>query len=270
MSQSPVGACLAFVKNSIPIQLLNAALDPKKDHTTIDKKITDVIINGVVLQEINLVSGKRKIITLDDNWRLPINDPDAYSIFGSGIGASVYKIPPEARERRDINQVIGFTEDLTNVYSGSLYPAVGGSGNTTSAMMGSMLNSYTHAKDAVLPTLSSPQGSNLIHIFPQLLVSGTAITVLLEYDRDFNNMNVSAIKALRNLVLVATKRYIVNTLDVLVDEAQVSAGMEIGAIRRYIDKYSQDIESYDDYFLRCKGALLWDPTMLDKEISYRL
>ena len=57
---------------------------------------------------------------------------------------------------------------------------------------------------------------------------------------------------------------------VKVDEFYASAGMEIGVVRTIIDEYNEDAKNYDDLLIRCKGAMMYDPSMLDREIYWRV
>lgn len=271
MGQSPIGACLNYVMANIPREVLNIAFDPETFHTTLDKQIASLVINNIVLPDVNLLGGKRRLVTMNDDWKMNIPDPDAYSVFGTGLGSSFYKVPPEAREHRDITQVIGIDDSMTNVYAGDIMPlnGVGTAGNNVPAMMSNMMNSYTHAQDSIMPTVV-PAGTNIIKFTPQILVSGVTVAVLIAYDRDFGNMQISAIYALRNLVLAAVKRYIANTLCVKVDEFFASSGMEIGIVKTLIDRYQDEGQQYDELLITAKGAMKYDPSRLDQEIYYRL
>lgn len=271
MQQSPIDACLAYIRGEIYPEVLDIAFNPVQNQTTVEEQITEKVIRGMVLQDINLIGGRRKTIFMDEAWRENIPDANTSSSLGTGVGSSFYKIPASAREGRDITQVIGICYDQVNGYGGDVFPLSAGmsGGTTTSTALGAMLNSYTRAHDTVMP-IAAKGGTNIIKFTPKMFIEGVPVAVLLSFDPDFNNMQISAIKALRNLVLCAAKRYIARFMRVKVDEFYASAGMEIGVVRTIIDEYNEDAKNYDDLLIRCKGAMMYDPSMLDREIYWRV
>lgn len=271
MEQSPIDACLAYIRSEVSPEILELVFNPVQNHTTVEELITENIIRGIVLQDVNLLGGRRKIITMQETWKLDVPDTNDFANFGTGIGASFYRVPEHVREGRDITQVIGISNDLANIYAGDTLPVAAGMGGGTrvSSALTNMLNSYTRSRDSVMPQ-ATKAGANIVKFFPKMIVSGVAVAVLLSFDPDFNNMQTSAIKALRNLVLCATKRYISRFMRVKVDEFYAAAGMEIGVVRTIIDEYTEDSKEYDNLLIRCKGAMMYDMSMLDKEIYYRI
>ena len=269
MEQSPIDSCLAYIRGEMFPEILDLVFNPTENHTAVEDQITEKVIRGIVLQDINLIGGRRKIITMQEDWRLDVPDTDNFANFGTGIGASFYRIPPKDREGRDISQVIGISNDLANIYSGDMLPVAAGmgGGTTVATALTNMLNSRTYSRDSIMPQ-ATKAGTNVVKFFPKMIVSGVAIAVLLSFDPDFNNMQLSAIKALRNLVLCATKRYVARFMRIKVDEFYAAAGMEIGVVRTIIDEYTEDSKEYDALLLRCKGAMMYDRSMLDKLIYY--
>ena len=271
MQQSPVDNCLAYIHSEMYPEILKLVFNPVENHSTVEGMITEKVIHGMVLQDINAIGGRRKTIFMDAQWKMDIPDAATSSSVGTGVGSTFYLVPAAARENQDISQVIGIDNSVISNYAGNVYPVSAGfnSGTTVSSGLMNMLNSYTRSHDSITP-LASKGGTNIIKFTPKMFVTGIPVAVLLSYDPDFNNMQVSAMKALRNLVLCATKRYVARFMRIKVDEFWALAGMEIGAMKEIVAEYSDESKAYDELLIRCKGAMNYDPAQLDREIMYRV
>ena len=221
--------------------------------------------------ETNLVGGRRKDIFILSQWELDMPFEQSAPVIGSGIQRSYYKIPPEAREGKNIVTVIGVEADQYSGIPGSSAMRGGGMayGVTAQSELMAMLNSHTNAQSIIYPKLSL-QGNNIICIQPKQIIEGMAISVMLEYDSYFINMNVSGKKALADFALCCTKQYIATELRVKVDETQVVAGMEIGVIRDIVNEYVQASENYAELLNRLKGSMHADTTTLSKLIAFAM
>lgn len=270
MPQSTLTYILSHIINSIPPQILDMAFRPTQFNTTVEQRILKEVIEGPVLLDTNLIGGLRRDLYIDQAWELGLPYAESMGIVGPGVQSSFYKIPPEWREHRNIASVIGVsnslnaTQDLNGMYNGS-----GGFGNNATGMLSQLLNTRTMAS---YPPASLVElvGTNVISFTPRQMISGTAVTVMLEYDSEFLNMGKSAIWAMRDFCLCATMRYIAVNLRVPVDETQIVAGMEIGVIKDIIVEYTQKAEEYKDLLIKVKGAQHFNQKTLTKLIYYSI
>lgn len=271
MPSATMAYVLSNITQNIPAELLGLAFKPQQFNTTVEQRIIAQIVEGPILLDTNLVGGKRRELYLRSNWLLDLDQEEGIMSLGGAIQGAFYKVPAEAREDRNISSVIGITSSLAGSAHGSGYTTngAGGFGNTLNAMTSQMLNSRTFAQYPVMPN-ASLEGTNIIRLFPKQLVSDVVVTVMLEYDSEFINLEPSAIFALSDLCLCATKRYIANTLRVSVDETEVVAGMEIGIIKQLIEEYAQDGKEYDTKLMKFKGAAHFDKRSLGRMIYHAL
>lgn len=262
---------LSHVTQNIPPELLTLAFKPSKYNTTVEQRIIAEIIEGPVILDTNLVGGKRRDLFLRPEWKMDLDPSTSGQILGTGVESSYYLVPPEAREHRNITSVIGLTPFLTSTLPGSGIHSNNnaGYGNTATGMLSEMLNSRTFAAYPTPPQVVL-EGTNIIRFYPEQLVEGIPVTVMLEYDADFLNLNQSAIVALQRLVLCATQRYIGNVLRVSIDETEVVAGMEIGVMKDLVIDYAQKGEQYHDLLMRFKGAMHYDRRNLSRLIYQAL
>jgi hypothetical protein len=258
---------LSYILSNIPAQMLDLAFKPRQFRSTVEQRIISQVIETQVLLDINLVGGKRKTIVISSNWAMPLDHVESYSIIGAGMEGSYYMIPPEARENRNISSVLG----VSAFAGGAMYGAgmnLNGQNNGLNAMglLNEMVGTHTMRNTAVMPEITL-HGTNIIRFYPELLVDGLSISVMLEHDAEFTNMETSGIFALRNLCLCAVQRYIANNLIVPVDETEIVAGMEIGVIKTLVMEYKQEAEKYQELLIKLKGAMHAD-TQSIRRIMY--
>ena len=271
MPQATMTYVLSHIRQEIPKEILELAFEPRRYNTSIEQRIVAEVIEGPILLEANLLGGKRREIFMQQSWEMPLDYDRIEDLLGDGIQGSFYEIPPEARENRNIASVIGPATYINSSLPGASvnYNGQGGFGNTASAMMSTMLNTRTFGQYPIMPQVTL-EGSNIVRFYPRQVVDGTAISVLLEYDAEFLNVERSAIWAIRNVVLAATKRYIATKLLVKIDETEVVAGMEIGIIKELVNKYAEEGQQYDSLLIKLKGAMSYDSRTRSRIISFGL
>lgn len=272
MPQSAMTYVLSEITQTIPRELLELAFKPQKFQTTLEQRIVSQIIEGPILLNTNLVGGKRREIYLRSEWLQDMEPEGGWSSLGTGTQGAYYRVPPEAREGRNLSSVIGITSSLSGSSYGTGYTSngSGGFGNTLNALTSEMVNSRTLAQYPIQPR-ATLEGTNIICLFPRFLTTDVAVTVLLEYDSEFINLERSGIIALIDLCVCATKRYIANQLLVSVDETEVVAGMEIGVIKELINKYEEEGNLFREKLIRFKGsAHVGDKRSLQRQIFHAL
>lgn len=267
MSQSTMTYILSYIMQNIPREILDLAFKPTQFNTSIEARIISEVIEGPVLLDSNLVGGRRREIFLNQSWMLDLNSIQQVGLVGTGVQGSYYKVPPEAREYRNISSVIGIVNSMTSSLPGSSmnFNGAGSFGNTASGMLSQMVNTRTFGMFPIIPQ-ATLEGTNIIMFFPQQVVEGAAVSVMLENDSEFLNMSPSGIMAMRKFCLCAVQRYIANKLRVSIDESQIVGGMEIGVVKDLVNEYAQKAESYEELLIKVKGAAMYDRKSLTKII----
>lgn len=270
MAEATMTYILSHIKQNIPPELLALAFKPRKYASTVEQRIIAEVIEGPILLDTNLVGGKRRDIFIKPNWKMTLNSSDG-DMLGTGVESSYYFIPPEARENRNISSVIGLTPFLTSSLPGAGVNSNNDAsyGNTATGMLSEMLNSRTFAGYPTPPQITL-EGTNIIRFYPEQLVDGLPVTVMLEYDSEFLNMNQSAIFAMQRLCLCAVQRYIATQLRVSIDETEVVAGMEIGVIKEMVVDYAQKAEQYQELLVKLKGAMHYERRSASRIIYHAL
>lgn len=249
---------LKDVYNNIPIEILEAAFYPQdKDQPLIkslDDYIMEEIIEGRVLDDCNIGSGKPKEIELRRQYLIPYKYGNSSLHLNSEIGnEGVYCIPPEARENRNITEMVKLK------YPSYMMPFVPYEGSGLGNKTKDLIYSHTYKNLESLPIPIS-LGNNMLRLDPPQLYTGNLILVCyLEYDKYFTNLNNDAIKPIANLTVCATKAYIYNKLYIKMNRAQVLGGHEIGAFREIIERYEGENDRYDELLLEARGGMTLDP-----------
>lgn len=269
MAQATMTYVLSHITQNIPGEILELAFKPRQYQTSVENRIISEVIEGPVLLDSNLVGGKRTNIFVSAGWKMNLASDPGAAFLAPGLQGAFYKIPPEAREFRNISSVIGVNNSSSSSYPGTNYNGNGSFGNTAEGMLAQMVNTRTFGMTPRSPQITL-EGTNVIKIYPEQLIDGTVITVMLEHDSDFINVSNSVIVALRNFCLCATQRYIANKLRVSIDDTEIVAGMEIGVVKEIVNDYLQKAEEYQNLLIRLKGAMTYSTESLSRLIYHAL
>lgn len=259
---SAIENALRMVYANIPREILEVAFRPKDYQQSLDQRIKDVIVSGRVLPDCNVNAGTIKRIPLAGYMvENTLPDPGWASVVDPSAG-SLYRIPAQARENRDIVGVIdiSFPFDYTGYNSGQ--PGFSGGGNTLVGLAGAALDSHTHNNACLTPT-PTLLANNMVLITPfSNFLSDWILVCRLGYDDEFTNIPRSVITPLSKLVLTATKAYIWTNLTIRIDQAALSGGQELGQFKTIVDSYQQAQEQYDNDFMKVRGSTMYDPAAL--------
>lgn len=251
--------CLRLVYASIPLEILEVAFRPRDYQVSLDARIKDVIISGRVLPDCNVNAGKIKRIPLYAcmvEYTLP--DP-GYNSVTNPSASSLYRVPPQARENRDIVGIIdlSFPYDYTG-YNGA-QQGFCNNGNSLSGLAGAVLDSHTHQNACLTPNpILMP--NNMVLINPtNAFLSDWTLVCRLGYDEEFTSLSRSSVLALGRLVLTATKAYIWTNLTIRIDQAVLSGGQELGQFKNIVDEYRSSHDQYKDDLTKFNASALFDP-----------
>lgn len=249
------------IYNTIPMPILEAAFRPRDYQVSLDARIKDVIISGRVLSDCNINAGKIKRIALSTcKIENVLPDPEFNSILSPTPG-TLYRVPQEVRENRDIVGVI----DISYLYDytgfNDLSPGFGANGNTVRSLAAAMLNSHTHRNACLTPT-PTLMSNNMILITPtNSFLTDWCLVCRLGYDEEFTGLHNAAILPLSNLITTATKAYIWVNLVIRIDQAELSAGQELGQFKPIVDSYRDAVDNYREELKKFSASQLFDPAV---------
>lgn len=262
---------LSYVYANIPKYILERAFKPKENRTTIDTRIIEEVINARIQPDTNLIAGRRTTIQLDNGWVYHSDMPDMSEITGTAYQASYYRIPPFARENRDISSV----EALDDYYNSALplnnesLGTVSNIGNTLTGLASAAVTTRTLKDVPIMPQITL-NGSNVLRVYPDTFSDGLIVNVWLSYDEEFTNANTDIIYWLRELTLNAVKTYIWTHLVIDIDAAEIQAGSNLGVFKDIISEYKDAAGEYHQLLMNIRGAQLMDSRTFPEFIRMQL
>ena len=137
-------SALNRIMSVIPQEVLMAAFTPWDSDMTLDAAILKKVLLSRVRDDISVRGGKILKIMLNLDWCEYTSSPSPYALGISG-SYSTYRIPPEARENRDISCVLSvrFPYTISTSTSGSFYNSAALKGNNLQGLACAALQSQT-------------------------------------------------------------------------------------------------------------------------------
>lgn len=277
MAESALSILLGQVHRMIPKQLLQAAfgqggVNGWNTTDSVDKVIKREVWTNT-LRDVNLVSGKYKLIILNRAWKLPLQHEVDSNYYGMGYYTGVYRIPPHARDFGPITAVecvqnrAGYTQAANANYgNGGSYTSMG---NTATGLAAASLASRTLTPYNNNPTVVRLDNET-IKVSPDdmLFSSDLQLHCLVGFDQELTNMDVSLIEAIRKLFLCDVKIYIYNNLDIPINETEVTAGSDISRFKDRVMEYADQMGEREELLNNVKGAKYYDPEILQRFHNY--
>lgn len=246
--------------NAIDIALrhIHAEIPPAILKTTfvnmssVDQEIKHAVIYKYVIPDCNLKGGKVTDIELKADW--------AVSVGNSNYG--LFKIPPEAREYKNIIEVHEVTVKHYNLATGlptaMFSPPIQhplGPLDHAPAMIyatNNMLNSKTGFANIPQRPIAESLEGNMVQLHPTPVTFTPWVLVCrIAYDNEMTNLNTGAISAFADLCVKAVKRYCYTQLIVGIDSGQILFGSELPSIRNILSgweniqtEYRESIDSF--------------------------
>lgn len=263
MGASALTVVMSHIFNKIPDEILDLAFRTSGgigSSTTIDEKIKEEVIVGRILNDVNATCGRPALIPMLAEYRETGREIRT-AFLGPTLLGDLYRIPPAAREGRDITAVREIMYSMSySQYSGSHPGTFGDMGNTMGNMMDMALKSRTLADGNKTPTPILREG-NIIQVTPRIISEGLMLSCTLGYDDEFTNLPAGQYQPLRDMAVTATKGMIYNKLAVRIDSAQLQAGAPLGIIRDIVSRYEQEGSDavYDEHLKKFRGGMGYDP-----------
>lgn len=256
-----LGQALESIHLFIQRPILEAAFNPEADTSlSLDELIREKVLNGYVRKRASIRGGKIHRIILHQEWCEHTSSPSPWALGVSG-SFSEYRVPPEAREHRDIACVlqVRFPYSLGASCSGGFYNNCAIKGNTLSQIAGAALQAQTYSN-----ILANPQGivlpGNIIKLEPpQINYIQWMVYVRLMYDENFSHIQESTIDPFCDVCVTATKQYCFNELHFKVESNAMYHGMELGVFKDTISQWSDLKQTLDEQILALGGSEFYDP-----------
>lgn len=223
------------------------------------------VIKPRVLVDANLVGGQMAIIPLEG---LPAKYMDTYSV--------VFEVPLDRTAGREIVSVlsIGYLPQVNSFNSMG-----NGIGTINPNSMSDLMSAAQRVADSHsnIPLISNATcdlvGYNTVLVRDQIRVtSAYQIRCILANELNLNNINPRSYLAFTELCVLAVKAYIYNRLLIAMDQAYLSGGQELGAMRTYVESLSDAAEMYRTHLREVwqKTAFMNDVPSYDRFIKLQI
>ena len=241
-----ISKALIDIKFAIPREVLDLAFIKRHQYYTaefisVDKLIMNNVIEAKILPDLNVVRGQEISIDLSECEMMTVS-PDAFRI------ETVIKVPPRILNGRNIISPLQISLEYGPTNSGG--------------------NSYiTQIAEAAVNSKSAPTGftttdleligNNTILVHENVPLVIGYLSVMIENDKNMNNLNPSYYNTFGDLCILATKAYIYNTLVVDLNKGLIIGGRELSVIKDIIDGYSSAYEDYRTMLKEIMGKILF-------------
>ncbi len=260
----PVRQALIRIYHTIPKPILEAAFrDVAEDDTSsLDSLIIDKVFVARMRDDLSIRCGKVFRLILNNSWCHYASSPSPYALGLSGT-YSVYHIPPEAREHRDIAAIMEVRFPYNLGQQTNFYSDCSTKGNTLSSLACEALASQTFSNALVVPRANLRAGNIIKLEPPQFNFVPWQVKVRLKYDDDFTNLEVSETGQFPRLAEQAVKAYIYTTLIIDIESNLVIRGLDMGIFKDIVSSYSDAAEKYDELLMEYAGAAVLDGDRLE-------
>jgi len=253
MIHNPVQEAIQHTKNKIPLKLIKLAIDSHKSVvdpfnkdgiSSIESDMEKYVIKTVVKPKCDIEGGKIKECMLYQSMVIPTENRESDLLFRRAIN-TVYRIPPEEREGRDISKVISVRyKTMSGIDPLSPYSVVNGSSaliNQARSVLGGQTNS-----DVLIPPTVELLGTDIVRLATPIINHiNWVLQFQLAYPDNFFNIERSSWSYFSDMVLYATQEFIWNNLVIEIDQAAMRSGVPIGSIRDLVYEYKDAHEKFE-------------------------
>lgn len=233
----------------IPIELLREGFKSFYNTRGMELPINFIVPNEIykhviqanILPDCNVMGGKIKDCLLTEDMKVPTTDLSS-NLSLMRFSNSIYRIPPEEREHRDITRVISVNyESMHTDYS------VYNLGYNSSSLINNarnMLGGQT-MNDRWSPPSAEIIGIDMVRLIASM-VNHTNLVLEFEiaYPPTLHNITKSSLIPFCDMVLFATQMFLYNNLAIAIDQAAARGGITIGALRDILYEYRDAGEKY--------------------------
>lgn len=250
---NPITKALDEIRFEIPPQILKAVfvnqdMDACGAVISMEHRIREMVLEPRVFVDIDLMGGTEAFLPLDNPVRAEYHDP--YTV--------IYYIPDEVVQNRPIVQVYSVHFALLGYQNAGM--ALHYTESPLGAATRQVLDSAMRVPPAQTSYLNIIAHNVVMCRFVYLPYKTAFMRVRLGSDNALSHIRAPAIPSFAELCVLATKAYIYNQMNILVDEAYLSGGRQLGTFRSVIDGYADANEMYKERLKRwSKISVLNDP-----------
>ncbi len=266
---NPIEYALTQIRHRIPDLILSAAFreaNPVGLPIPTQEVIKKRVIEGRVLPECNIVGGPIKHIIIQPDYDVSTTAIQFGNAWHNPHSVKLYRIPPAARDGRDITEVIRVLPPPYVTMQAIPGTHVIGTNNMAN-QLANTLASHVGGQMIESPTVELV-GNDLVKIYPAVNIQQWTLTIRLDYGPEFNALNLASIIPLGDLAVAATQSYIYINLALIIGFISITGGVEVSEIRAIIESYSQAEERYRELLLQFQGGATLAPQTFNALVEY--
>lgn len=246
---TPIAIALQRVLREVPREILNQAFSAKRydptrqdryfdnvDAISLDEKIREIVIEGRVAIDVNLVGGTEVLLPMAQAEREYV---DSWNI--------IYRFPPSVLGNRKISTVHEVIYGLTQGLAGS---TATGFDSRSSGMLKEVRNIIRATNGVAMMGTAYVQllNHNTILVNDSNQVMGdAAVRCTVSHEPNFNDIKQPYYRDFAEMVVLAVKAHVYNTLIIDLDEGLIRSGATLGRVREIIDSYADANTMYNEF-----------------------
>lgn len=255
-----------ITRSDIPRQILEDAflgnrIRLRREPETIESRIRDEIIYGMVRADMNTVGGTQVNLNLGSiscrdlsNWQRIYRVPTRYT-GGRAITQAHFAM---------LNLVSNYAESLPNTQSGTYRRSTIDNSANRLVLNNSPIPNRMNAEIELL-------GDNVLKVNNwQNMASDMNVILLLEYSENLIEIKKPYWPVVAECAVLAAKAYIYRELSLLVDKTRLEGGRDFGRYREFIDEYRDANQQYEEKMfegLMSKVSVLADQNRKQRHIQ---
>lgn len=250
MINSPIQFAINYTKIKIPLKLIKLAIDSYKhlnspfnnsNISTIEGDMEKYILHEIITPRANVEAGKIKECVLTQSMVVPTSYRESDMLYRTSIN-TLYEIPPEEREFRDISKVICVKYKTISGVD-TPFNAINNSSSLVKQAR-AMLGAQTF-DDAWVPPNAELVGNNMVRLAAPIVNHvNWIVQFMLNYPDTYENIERSSWEPFADLMVYATQMFIYNNLVIDIDQAAMRSGIQIGSIKDLIYEYKDAEEKF--------------------------
>ena len=271
---TPISVSVARVLREVPREILQQAFTAKRydptrqdryfdnvDSISLDEKIRELVIEARVAVDCNLTGGVEILLPMRQAEREYV---DTWNI--------IYRFPPHVLGNRKISMVHEMIYGLTQGLTGG---GATGYDSRSSGMLRDVRNIIRATNGIGVMGTAYVQllNHNTVLVNDSNQVMGdAALRCTVSHEPNFNDIKQPYYRDFGEMVVLATKAHVYNTLIIDLDEGFIRGGATLGRVREIIDSYADANTMYNEFVdvKWAKLAILMDPDKYRKVMKLSL
>jgi len=230
-----IGKAVDDIKFGIPNMILEKAFGGS-EFVTIDNAIIMKVIRRRVLVDINLIGGESIIVNITNCRFVKVGDD------------LVVTIPKELTKNRKMINALSLLNTPHRSHRGNYVPQTGLQHTTgMNTEMNKVIDSIATMPVVQTSDVELVASEKVLIRDMDFFVNDVTMTVVIENDKELNNLDRKSYMAFSKLTKLAVEAYIYNELRVSVEKGSLYSGHELSVLKDTVNEYADSLEMYEEF-----------------------